>query len=68
MNGSLQSVIELVEAIKAGDVNNAQLAVCRPAIYRMKVGVMLEGSRIAVGAQNVCGQQYGDVTGAIAAW
>ncbi len=67
MNGSLQSVIELVEAIKAGDVNNAQLAVCPPAIYLMKVGGMLEGSRIALGAQNVCDQESGAFTGEIAA-
>ena len=67
MNGSLQSVIDLVEGIKAGDAGQAQLAVCPPAIYLMKVGGMLAGSDIALGAQNVCDQQAGAFTGEISA-
>jgi triosephosphate isomerase len=67
MNGSLQSVIELVEGIKAGDAGKAQLAVCPPAIYLMKVGGMLAGSDIALGAQNVCDQESGAYTGEISA-
>ena len=45
MNGSMQSIIELVEGIKAGDAGAAKLAVCPPAIYMMKVGGMLAGSQ-----------------------
>ena len=56
MNGSLQTVIELVEGIKAGEAGKARLAVCPPAVYLMKVGGMLDGSGIALGAQNVCDQ------------
>jgi triosephosphate isomerase len=67
MNGSLQSVIDLVEGIKAGDAGKAQLAVCPPAIYLMKVGGMLDGSGVALGAQNVCDQESGAFTGEISA-
>ncbi len=67
MNGSLKSVIELVESIVAGEVKNAQLAIFPPAVYLMKVGGMLDGSEIALGAQNVCDQASGAYTGEIAA-
>ena len=67
MNGNLQSVIDLVEGIKAGDAGKAQLAVCPPAIFLMKVGGMLAGSDIALGAQNVCDQESGAFTGEISA-
>ncbi|MCP4488847.1 MAG: triose-phosphate isomerase [Gammaproteobacteria bacterium] len=65
MNGSLQSVIQLVESIKAGDAGAAQLAVCPPAIYLMKVGGMLEGNQVLLGAQNVCDQASGAFTGEV---
>lgn len=65
MNGSLQSVIQLVEDIKAGDAGSASLAVCPPAVFLMKVGGMLEGSQIALGAQNVCDQASGAFTGEV---
>ena len=67
MNGSLQTVIELVEGIKAGEAGKARLAVCPPAVYLMKVGGMLDGSGIALGAQNVCDQETGAFTGEISA-
>ncbi len=67
MNGSLQSVIELVEGIKAGEVGNVTMAVCPPAVYLMKVGGMLDGTDIALGAQNVCDAQAGAFTGEISA-
>lgn len=67
MNGSLQSVIELVDGIKAGNAGNAELAVCPPAIYLMKVGGMLAGTDIALGSQNVCDQEKGAFTGEISA-
>ena len=67
MNGSLQSAIDLVEGIMAGDPGKARLAVCPPAVYLMKVGGMLAQSKIALGAQNVCDRESGAFTGEIAA-
>ena len=67
MNGSLQSVTELVEGIKAGDAGKAELAVCPPAVFLMKVGGMLADTDIALGAQNVCNHEAGAFTGEISA-
>jgi len=67
MNGNLQSAIDLVEGIMAGDPGKARLAVCPPAVYLMKVGGMLAQSKIALGAQNVCDRESGAFTGEIAA-
>ena len=67
MNGSLQSVIELVEGIKTGDAGKAELAVCPPAVYLMKVGGMLADTAVALGSQNVCNHQVGAFTGEISA-
>lgn len=67
MNGSLQSVAELVDGIKSGDAGKAELAVFPPAVYLMKVGGMLAGSNCALGAQNVCDQEAGAYTGEVAA-
>ena len=67
MNGSLQTIIELVEGIKDGSAGKALLAVCPPAVYLMKVGGMLDGTDIALGAQNVCDQETGAFTGEISA-
>jgi triosephosphate isomerase len=67
MNGNLQSVVELVEGIKAGNAGKAELAIFPPAVFLMKVGGMLAESEIALGAQNVCDQEAGAFTGEIAA-
>ena len=67
MNGNLQSVVELVEGIKAGDAGKAELAVFPPAVFLMKVGGLLADSEIALGAQNVCDQEAGAFTGEVAA-
>ena len=67
MNGSLQSVIDLVEGIKAGNPGKAELAVCPPAVFLMKVGGMLAETEISLGAQNVCDQEAGAFTGEISA-
>jgi len=67
MNGDLQSVIDLVEGIKAGNPGNAELAVCPPAVFLMKVGGMLADTKISLGAQNVCDQESGAYTGEISA-
>jgi triosephosphate isomerase len=67
MNGNLQSVVELVEGIMGGDAGKAELAIFPPAVFLMKIGGMLAGSEIALGAQNVCDQEAGAFTGEIAA-
>ena len=67
MNGDLQSAIALVEGIMAGDAGKAELAVCPPAVYLMKIGGMLADSGIALGAQNVADQEKGAYTGEVAA-
>lgn len=67
MNGDLQSVIGLVEGIKAGNPGKAELAVCPPAVFLMKVGGMLADTEISLGAQNVCDQEAGAYTGEISA-
>ena len=67
MNGNLQFAIDLVEGIMAGDAGKAELAICPPAVYLMKLGGMLAQSKIALGAQNVCDREAGAFTGEIAA-
>jgi triosephosphate isomerase len=67
MNGSLQTVDTLVEGIRSGDPGAAELAVCPPAVYLMKVGGMLAGSGIALGAQNVGDRESGAFTGEVSA-
>lgn len=67
MNGDLQSVIDLVEGVRAGNPGKAELAVCPPAVFLMKVGGMLADTKISLGAQNVCDQESGAYTGEISA-
>ncbi len=67
MNGSLQSVNELIEGLRAGDAGQAELAVCPPAVFLFKVGGMLDGNAIALGAQNVCNREAGAYTGEVSA-
>jgi triosephosphate isomerase len=67
MNGNLQFAIDLVDGIKAGNAGKAELALCPPAVYLMKVGGMLAQSDIRLGAQNVCDHDSGAFTGEIAA-
>ena len=67
MNGSLSSAADLIEGIIAGDRGNAELAVCPPAVYLMKVGGMLADSGVSLGAQNVCDQVSGAYTGEVSA-
>jgi triosephosphate isomerase len=68
MNGSLDSIKALVEGIKAGldSVTTAELAVCPPFVYIPQVAAMLEGSSIALGAQDVNDRESGAHTGEIA--
>ena len=68
MNGSLESIGELMDGIKEGlnEVSNADMAVCPPAVYLMKVRSMIGDTNIALGAQNVCDQASGAFTGELA--
>jgi triosephosphate isomerase (TIM) len=68
MNGSLASIKQLVEGVKAGigSVTAAEMAMCPPFIYIPQVAAMLEGSPISLGAQDVNDQESGAHTGEIA--
>ncbi len=65
MNGSKASIKELLDGIKAGigEVVNADMAVCAPAIYLADVQSQLEGSAVAWGAQDVSKHESGAYTG-----
>ena len=65
MNGNLPGAIDLIEGIKQGNPGDAELAVCPPAVFLMKAGGMLDGSTIALGAQNVCNHESGAYTGEV---
>jgi triosephosphate isomerase len=67
MNGSLESIKSLIDEIKKGigSVTSADVAVCPPVIYLPKVTALVEGTSIAVGAQNICDQDSGAYTGEI---
>jgi len=69
MNGTLDSVHALVEGIKAGlgEVRNAEVAVCPPFVYLETVGRLIQGTVIALGAQNVAREDPGAYTGETAA-
>ena len=68
MNGSLESIGALMDGIKEGlaEVTNADLAVCPPAVYLMKVRSLIGDANIALGSQNVCDQESGAYTGELA--
>lgn len=68
MNGSLSSIIELMQGIKAGlnDVTNADMVVCPPAVYLMKVSGLIDKENIGLGSQNICDQESGAYTGELA--
>lgn len=68
MNGSLSSIEELINGIKAGlaDVTNADMVVCPPAIYIPKVSELIGDTAIGLGSQNVCDQASGAYTGELA--
>jgi len=67
MNGSLESIRELIKGIQAGmgSVGSASVIVCPPAIYIAEVSKLVEGSKISIGSQNVCDQDSGAYTGEI---
>jgi triosephosphate isomerase len=77
MNGSRSAVAELVDAVRAGlavesvasgpdgGAGQAQVLLCPPAIYIPQVIDLLQGSQVAVGAQNCAAYERGAYTGEI---
>jgi triosephosphate isomerase len=77
MNGSRNAVSELVAAIRGGlsaelvaagpveQGGKTEVLVCPPAIYIPQVLELLDGSQIAVGAQNCAAYEQGAYTGEI---
>lgn len=71
MNGSRAENAALVEALVAGDAGDgaADVLVCPPFTYLWEVGRQLKGSRILLGAQDLCaaasGAHTGEVSGAM---
>ncbi len=67
MNGSSDSVKELIAGIKEGmgSVNKAAVVVCPPAVYIPRVSGAADGSAIKVGSQNICDEDKGAFTGEI---
>ena len=66
MNGSSDSVKELIEGVKAGvGAANAEVVVCPPFVYIASVAAAAAGSDIKLGAQNMCDQDSGAFTGEV---
>ena len=67
MNGSRESIRELLDGILAGNdaVEKAEIAVCAPFIYLAQVADRLKGTPVAWGAQNVNDNESGAFTGEI---
>lgn len=67
MNGSSDSVKELIAGIKAGmgGISKAEVVVCPPAVYIPRVSGAVADTEIKVGSQNVCDQDKGAFTGEI---
>ncbi|MEO0443147.1 MAG: triose-phosphate isomerase [Pseudomonadota bacterium] len=64
MNGSLSTNLELLQGIEHG-VENADIAVCVPAVYLAQVQAVLVNSKIRYGAQDVSLHINGAYTGEI---
>ncbi len=69
LNGSRQSITDLLAAVAAGlgDDINADVAVCAPYVYIPMVEQLLKGGTLAWGAQNVSEQASGAYTGEVSA-
>lgn len=67
LNGSKETVLELINGIKSGmgAVKTAEVAVCPPYVYIPMVAEMLDGSAIELGGQDVSDKASGAFTGEI---
>ena len=68
MHGDTTANSELVAGIIAGqpDSQNVDMLVCPPFPYLAAVASQVKGSRLLLGAQNVCEQEKGAFTGEVA--
>ncbi len=69
MNGSAASNKALLDGIKAGlaGVASTEVAVCPPFVYLRDVAGQIQGTHVALGAQNLSEQSAGAYTGEISA-
>ncbi len=66
MNGTTNSVRELVSGIKAGlNGQSAEIVVCPPFVYIPTVAAEIADSAITLAAQNMCDQDVGAFTGEV---
>jgi len=67
LNGSLDSIKQLVAGISAGagDTGDTQIAVCPPFVYIPLVSNLLADSKVAVGSQDISDHESGAFTGEI---
>lgn len=63
MNGSSQSIRELLDGVVSGLESEAEVLVCPPAIYVQQVRDMLTGTAVKWGLQNVSDKTSGAYTG-----
>lgn len=68
MNGNTDQNKDLLAELKKEitTVDNAEVAVCPPFVYLPQVKILLEGTKISWGAQNVSHEEVGAFTGEIA--
>ena len=68
LNGSLDSVKQLISGITAGegDTGNTQIAVCPPFVYIPLVANLLADSKVTWGSQDISDQESGAFTGEVA--
>lgn len=71
MNGSLEQAKDLLQGLQSHVPNSSELVcvVCPPSVYLHAAARYLQGSQIAVGAQNVCAEnpESGAFTGEVSA-
>ena len=67
MNGSLAGNAQLLASLLAAGPWDCEVAVCPPHPYLVQVGGLLQGSAIALGAQDCAAQGPGALTGEVAA-
>ena len=67
MNTDRAAGVALASAIgeKAGDAKDVDLLVCPPSVYLAPVAEAITGKAVALGAQNMCGDENGAFTGEI---
>jgi len=67
MHGSLATNLELLQSLRNGVSGPAEVAVCVPYPYLAQARALLEGSRVAWGAQDVSEHAQGAWTGEVSA-